>query len=83
VRPNLTIYTTLLCDVAQRGWFVTGGPVYAEAPEKASGVALGVKRGNWRQLEAIRGARRCAEAGRGRLHGGGMSLGEGRGGCAR
>ena len=23
VCPNLTIYTTLLCDVAQRGWFVT------------------------------------------------------------
>jgi len=31
-------------------WSVTDGPLYADAPEEASGD-------NWRQLEANRGAR--------------------------
>ena len=42
-------------------WFVTGGPLYAEASE-----------------EAIGGNRGREVAGRGRLGGVGMSLGEGR-----
>jgi len=56
--PNLTNLPTI-------AGFVTGGPLYAEAPEEASGVdpwcQTGAIGGSWRQLEACSGVRRQDE----------------------